>query len=749
MTREQLKQSFLDEWPTDRVANMTLEEYTNSNKTSFCYWLESKTPELGSIWGGSSYKFGVYKMQSTSINKNKGYSSDNEYAWVTKYGITAAEAFVTVKGIILTIVEAAQLDQLDKINKLDLGPAYRWKIAFLYSDYKIINIFRPEALQFAAESLGMTNANNSPSSALHSFIVSHKPANEDYYIFTSKLWQDYEASINNTSGNADTTGTNANGSSTTSKHVLNTILFGPPGTGKTYNTVNIALQIADPAYYDEHKENRTKLLERFNQLLISDWKNNQKGQIGFCTFHQSFSYEDFIEGIKPLKPTEDDTFLKYDIEDGIFKKIADQARYFASGSAQKDKALVKISESDYQKANFYKISLGDINIPEDQDIYDYCVENDYISIGFMGGYDLSGKTKDDLYKIAQDNSWSRYSAQAMSYFNLDLKIGDYIIVSKGNSKVRAIGKVTGDYFYDEQAPIRYNHFRKVKWLLKSTEIPIAEIFQKSLSQQTIYSLNKAWINKDFFVSHTSIPAPIEENRNYILIIDEINRGNVSQIFGELITLIEEDKRVGRDEALSITLPYSKETFSVPSNLHILGTMNTADRSVEALDTALRRRFSFIEMPPKSDKIKTHGKLKDLGAVVEGIDLADLLSTLNTRIEKLLDKNHLIGHSYFMKVANIEELQSVFNESIIPLLQEYFYGDFAKIGLIIGKGFFEEEKKSQQAGSKLFADFYHEAIDELSTRPILKLKKIFKMEKDEFKAAICTLLNKKSDNGVTT
>src|SRR5690606_11061578 len=144
---------------------------------------------------------------------------------------------------------------------------------------------------------------------------------------------------------------------------------------------------------------------------------------------------------------EDDTFLKYGIEDGIFKKIADKARYFASGSAQKDKALVSISESEYQKANFYKISLCDINKPEDQAIYDYCIENSCISIGFMGGYDLSGKTKNDLFQLAQNNGWSRYSAQAMSYFNHDLKVGDYVLVSKGNYKVRAIGKVTGDYFY--------------------------------------------------------------------------------------------------------------------------------------------------------------------------------------------------------------------------------------------------------------------------------------------------------------
>lgn len=170
------------------------------------------------------------------------------------------------------------------------------------------------------------------------------------------------------------------------------------------------------------------------------------------------------------------------------------------------------------------------------------------------------------------------------------------------------------------------------------------------------------------------------NEPYVLIIDEINRGNVANIFGELITLIEPDKREGEPEVLEVILPYSKKPFSVPKNLFIIGTMNTADRSVEALDTALRRRFSFVEMMPKPELLSE----------VDGVNLKDLLSTINRRIEVLKDRDHLIGHSYFMKVKSKEQLIDVIYRNVIPLLQEYFYGDYGKIRMVLGDGFVAKE-----------------------------------------------------------
>ena len=175
-----------------------------------------------------------------------------------------------------------------------------------------------------------------------------------------------------------------------------------------------------------------------------------------------------------------------------------------------------------------------------------------------------------------------------------------------------------------------------------------------------------------------------ENR-YAIFIDEINRGNVSAIFGELITLIEPDKRIGAINELRVKLPYSKREFGVPKNVDIIGTMNTADQSVEALDTALRRRFSFIEMQPNPE-ILLNSEYKD-------VDLKQLLETINQRIEVLIDKDHQIGHSYFIGIQNLEDLKQTFKDKIIPLLEEYFYGDFGKIGLVLGGSFIYQEENN--------------------------------------------------------
>ncbi|HNO25577.1 MAG TPA: AAA family ATPase, partial [Leptospiraceae bacterium] len=228
--------------------------------------------------------------------------------------------------------------------------------------------------------------------------------------------------------------------------------------------------------------------------------------------------------------------------------------------------------------------------------------------------------------------------------------------------------------------------------------------------QILLAFNAGVYNEEIF-KNGRIAKPV------VLIIDEINRGNVSQIFGELITLIEEDKRMGKPEALTVTLPYSKEPFGVPANLYIIGTMNTADRSVEALDTALRRRFQFEEIKPDPDQITKNGKLKYVGESDQKIELSKLLETINERIEFLLDRDHQIGHSYFMSVSNEKELMTVFQKNIIPLLQEYFFGDYGKIGLVLGAGFVESEKSD---GRKILANFSDDLRNSFEERVIYSL-----------------------------
>lgn len=187
---------------------------------------------------------------------------------------------------------------------------------------------------------------------------------------------------------------------------------------------------------------------------------------------------------------------------------------------------------------------------------------------------------------------------------------------------------------------------------------------------------------------------IKENKEpYVFIIDEINRGNISKIFGELITLIETTKRSGegKEECISTKLPYSNEEFTVPDNVYIVGTMNTADRSIALMDTALRRRFKFEEMLPNYDLLKNIF-VEDEGVKV---NIGAMLKAINERIEYLYDREHTIGHAVFLELKennNIDKLENIFKKSVIPLLQEYFYEDYEKIRLILGDNAKDEDEQ---------------------------------------------------------
>lgn len=569
----------------------------------------------------------------------------------------------------------------------------------------------------------------------------------------------------------------------TAMGALNTILYGPPGTGKTYHSINKSVAIANPQFAIA-TASREQLKAEYERLV-------KDGQIEFITFHQSMSYEDFIEGIKPVEPKEDDEFLKYEIKDGIFKRLCEKA----SKVPEAKQTGFSIADEEFQKASFYKMSLGDTSNPDDDQIYEWCINNGYIAIGRGDANDFTALSETDIQQMVP-GQLEKFSAQALNYFIHYAKVGDYVIVSYGNLQFRAIGKITGNYEFKNIEGLQVHQFRKVEWLWTGVELPYEEIYDRQFSQQSIYKLDKRGLKKDFLVK-TGNAVPVHNKvKNYVLIIDEINRGNVSQIFGELITLIEEDKRAGKEEALTITLPYSKKAFSVPPNLYIIGTMNTADRSVEALDTALRRRFSFAEMQPDpeilspycllqrlwmkhwlaepeseewkqwvieeqkfiafsgmvhdepkyialANKYEKEGKeaewmaadAEELFAGIvsfkDGVNLAELLKKINSRLKILVTKDHIIGHAWLMNVFCLEDLQTAFRDKIIPLLQEFFYNDYAKIGLVLGDQFIEPKPVK----TDLFAKFKgsEELAGDYTDKIIYELKDIAEIDLKDFKS----------------
>ncbi len=450
---------------------------------------------------------------------------------------------------------------------------------------------------------------------------------------------------------------------------LNQILYWPPWTWKTYHSINHALSVIEEKSIEElETEDRAELLRRFNEY-------RNKGQIVFTTFHQSFSYEDFIEGLKAK--TDENGNIKYEIEDGVFKKISQSAKSESIESNVEN-------QINLEEVNIFKLSLWVAD--EEKDIYDYCIENNVVAIGYSD-LDFSAlpdtpdllKAKREILWIIWENNSEKFTWNAIYRFKNWLQVWDLVFISKGNSFLRAIGVIEWRYEYKANTAISYNHFRKVKWLIKDVSIPVEKIQDRKFSQQGIYNLKDSSfkdtnLNLDYL--STLLWKKKEKKENYALIIDEINRGNISKIFWELITLLETSKRYGNIEAITAKLPYSWEQFSVPNNLYIIGTMNTTDRSIALMDIALRRRFHFVEMSPNDTVLKN--------IFVWGIDIQKLFITLNERIEFLYDKDHLLGQAFFLplkEIPTLEKLNEIFKRNIIPLLQEYFYEDGEKIQII--------------------------------------------------------------------
>ena len=455
----------------------------------------------------------------------------------------------------------------------------------------------------------------------------------------------------------------------------NLILYGPPGTGKTFNTVIYAVAIVEKKnFLDVQQEavaDYKAVKDRFE-----DYKS--KGRIAFTTFHQSYGYEEFIEGIRPVMD-ESNSDVGYSIEDGVFKDFCKRAAIPIQSDNKKDMGF-------NSNPNIWKVSLyGTYDNPIRQE----CMKNSHIRIGFS----------DYSEDLTEEEEKGEYISPPLKAFYKKMEIGDIVLSCYTNETIDAIGVITGDVEYHSEYD-GYKRLRKVKWLVKDLNENIVSINGGSkMVQSTVYQMKIAVSDVldivDKYSDGASTTNSFEDN--FVFIIDEINRGNISKVFGELITLVEESKRIGAPEELKVKLPYSHQQFGVPKNVYILGTMNTADRSIAIMDTALRRRFSFVEMLPESDVLRQLGNpiVYDNGV---SVNVADMLDIINERITFLYDREHTIGHAFFMPLINnpsVETLAMIFEKSIIPLLQEYFYEDYAKIQLVLGDDGKTGDKKPYQ------------------------------------------------------
>ena len=436
----------------------------------------------------------------------------------------------------------------------------------------------------------------------------------------------------------------------------NIVLYGAPGTGKTYDVPELAVRLCDPAFMATDPS-REEIVSRYNQLKTEK-------RIAFTTFHQSLDYEDWIEGLRPV--VNENSQVTYEIESGIFKKLCEEAER----PVVKDKQ-VGIADN----AVVWKVSLQGTG---DNDVRRECMENNHIRIGWDGYGPV----------ISDETDWSVYNGEGKqildAYIN-KMKIGDIVMSCYSSQTIDAIGVVVGDYEFEDKFP-NYKRVRRVNWLVKNINENIVEMNDgKTMTLGTVYRLNSITLdNVKSILEKYNTSSKMEENdKAYVMVIDELNRGNVSKVFGELITLLEADKRKGRINAESVVLPYSNKAFHIPNNVYLIATMNTADRSLGSLDYAIRRRFAFIAEKPFGLDVEGFDEelfekvsslfVKNFDEYKEsGWDQTMKLEPADTLSDEYKPEDVWIGHSYFL-MQDEEGEDNTSNRllyEIIPLLEEY-------------------------------------------------------------------------------
>ncbi len=626
--------------------------YLNENKEVFCKLLMHKYlcviyPKLFLYWH-TQERFNEYK-KILNINDDKNIFVVEKYFW-DKYkdNIENLNMKEETKKLEQQLIEKNQGDNMDDTSYLvsiikalkNLGG--QAPLSKIYSEVRYIRQQENKTITASHEAniRGVIEAHSSDSKKF-----AGKEKDNIFKKIKKGVWALREGNFEN----VDIVNDNINENNTNNKisnQPLNQILYGPPGTGKTYNTVIKAMEIIDPT--DDYKNidyNKYKELKnKFDEFKKS-------GQIEFITFHQSYSYEEFIEGIKPdVKNTDK---IVYKIEDGIFKKIADEALFNSLNITKQQEQ----NEKEFDEV----LNIFKINHQEGTELSTVFSQTKFIILEYLkDSIRIKPKVGNTIYSISYEPLQEIYEKDKKNNISNATELGE-----------RMDGRFAGISSY---------YFAFLYYLKQYSK-------QINTTNQKTINFDKAKFLREYYNGNIKL----KENPNkYILIIDEINRGNISKIFGEMITLIEEDKRIGTEHELKLTLPYSKKPFGIPNNLYIIGTMNTSDRSIASIDIALRRRFKFVEMMPKEELVA------DI-TIGDSKNFKDIFKALNEKITILLDRDHQIGHSYFIEDKfktedgkeldndiKIEMLKNIWFDEILPLLNEYFYNDWDKLQALLGK-----------------------------------------------------------------
>lgn len=436
----------------------------------------------------------------------------------------------------------------------------------------------------------------------------------------------------------------------------NIVLHGAPGTGKTYDIPELAVRLCDPSFMSKGRS-REEIVKRYNQL-----KDDER--LTFTTFHQSLDYEDWIEGLRPV--VNETSQVTYEIENGVFKRLCEAAE------------RSKLEGNQYgisPDADVWKVSLKRTG---DNDVRKDCMEKGYIRIG----WDEYG---DDVSDETDGSSRNDKGKKILNAYINKMKVGDIVMSCYSSKEIDAIGVITGEYRYDESLPA-YKRIRQVHWLIKGKRENIVETNGgKEMVESTVYRLKSIHVDdvKTILEKYGVFIEQKKDDKPYVMVIDELNRGNVSKVFGELITLLEADKRKGSKNEESVKLPYSKKSFHVPDNVYLIATMNTADRSLGSLDYAIRRRFAFISERPiglVDDRFNAELFEKVSRLFVKnfdeykasGWDATMRLLPADTLSDEYKPEDVWIGHSYFLMrdEEGVDNTRERILYELIPLLEEY-------------------------------------------------------------------------------